>query len=76
MAEVSKRLPENVAGAFFVDDNCIDCDTCRCLGPRNFVRSDNGYSYVFKQPETEEEIEDVEDAIDCCPVSAIGKVED
>lgn len=24
------RRKENVAGEFYVDSSCIDCDTCRC----------------------------------------------
>src|SRR5207302_10275872 len=29
MANPKKRVPENVAGDFFVDSTCIDCDACR-----------------------------------------------
>ncbi len=28
MANRARRLPENVAGDFFVDETCIDCDAC------------------------------------------------
>jgi len=74
MADIKNKVPENAEGPFFVDDSCIDCDTCRCISPGNFRRSDeHGYSYVYRQPTTEEERELVEEAIDCCPVGAIGK---
>ena len=33
MANPKLRLEENVAGEFFVDSTCIDCDTCRQLAP-------------------------------------------
>ena len=33
---------------------------------------DNGYSYVYKQPETEEDIELCNEALNECPVEAIG----
>jgi ferredoxin len=66
-------MPENVPGAFYVDSSCIDCDVCRDTAPDNFTRSDeNGYSFVFKQPETEEELELCKEAMTACPVEAIG----
>ena len=37
------------------------------------MRSDkNNYSFVFKQPETEEEKALCDEALLCCPVEAIG----
>ena len=40
----------------------------------NFTRNDNEcFSYVFKQPETPEEELLCKDALDNCPVEAIGK---
>jgi ferredoxin len=51
MAERSKRIPDNVAGSFYVDRECIDCDLCRETAPENFQRNeDEGFSYVYKQP--------------------------
>jgi ferredoxin len=77
MADIKNKVPENVDGIFFVDDSCIDCDTCRCISPANFRRSEeHGYSYVYRQPATAEEAELVEEAIECCPVGAIGKSEE
>lgn len=73
MAEREDKLPENVPGKFYVDRNCIDCDVCRDTSPKNFTRYDeNGYSYVYKQPATPEELEFCEEAMDACPVEAIG----
>jgi ferredoxin len=73
MAEIKNRLSENAAGNFFVDSQCIDCDVCRDTAPANFRRNDdNGYSYVYKQPETPEELELCKEAFDACPVEAIG----
>ncbi len=73
MAEIEDKLRENVRGKFYVDRNCIDCDVCRDTSPENFKREDeNGYSYVYKQPETDEEAELCEEALDACPVEAIG----
>ncbi len=73
MAEVRDSLPDNVPGKFFVDRQCIDCDVCRDTAPRNFTRNDeNGYSYVYKQPENAEELALCEEALMACPVEAIG----
>ena len=73
MAEIEDKLPDNVRGKYYVDDQCIDCDVCRDTSPANFTRNDeNGYSYVHKQPETPAEIELCEEALMACPVEAIG----
>ena len=58
---------------FYVDTQCIDCDVCRETAPNNFDRmEDGGYSYISKQPENEEEAEQCVEAIEACPVEAIG----
>src|SRR5712691_11378630 len=73
MADIANRYAENVAGKFFVDDQCIDCDLCRETAPANFTRSDDGgYSYVQKQPTTPEEEALCKEAMEGCPVEAIG----
>jgi len=73
MAELKDKLPDNVPGKFYVDRECIDCDVCRDTSPANFRRNDeNGYSYVYKQPETSEELALCKEAFDACPVEAIG----
>ena len=73
MPDRSERVPENKAGAYYVDSTCIDCDVCRDTAPENFCRSDaNSYSYVYKQPLNEEELAACEEAVLCCPVEAIG----
>ena len=73
MAELKDKLPDNVSGRFYVDTQCIDCDVCRDTAPSNFARNDeNGYSFVYKQPETTEELELCKEAFDACPVEAIG----
>jgi ferredoxin len=67
------RVKENVPGAYYVDSSCIDCDVCRDTAPESFTRCDeNNYSFVFKQPEGEEELAAAEEAVLCCPVEAIG----
>ena len=73
MADKEDINPENVKGEFYVDSQCIDCDLCRETAPNNFTREeDEGYSYVFKQPENDEEREQCVEAMEGCPVEAIG----
>ena len=74
MADKNDKRPESVTGKFYVDSQCIDCDLCRETAPKNFTRQDDGgYSYVFKQPESQEEIDKCMEALEGCPVDAIGK---
>lgn len=73
MADREDKNSENVSGKFYVDSQCIDCDLCRETAPNNFARAeDEGYSYVFKQPENDEEIAQCREAMEGCPVEAIG----
>jgi ferredoxin len=73
MADAANKYAENVEGKFYVDDQCIDCDLCRETAPANFKRNDDGgHSYVYKQPETPEEEALCKEAMEGCPVEAIG----
>ena len=73
MADLSERYQDNVNGRYFVDEQCIDCNLCREEAPKNFTRQEEeGYSYVYKQPENEEEEEMCKNAMEGCPVEAIG----
>lgn len=73
MANKDAKYPDNAPGKFYVDDTCIDCDACRATAPDNFNRNEEGgYSFVSKQPENDEEIQLCKDAMEGCPVEAIG----
>ena len=73
MADRDDKNEDNVNGKFYVDSQCIDCDLCRETAPANFQRSeDNGYSYICKQPENDEETSQCVEAMEGCPVEAIG----
>ena len=64
MAIIADRLEYNVAGRFYVDSSCIDCDQCRVQAPDFFGRDpETGTSYVKRQPDT---------ADDVAPVSLLG----
>ncbi len=73
MPDSTIRQRENVPGTYYVDTTCIDCDVCRDIAPDNFVRQDDeGYSYVYRQPKNEQEISLCKEALEACPVEAIG----
>jgi glyoxylase-like metal-dependent hydrolase (beta-lactamase superfamily II)/ferredoxin len=71
MADLKKKVEENVAGEFFVDRTCIDCDTCRQLAPGVFAEAAM-YSYVHSQPRTADETRAAIRALLACPVGSIG----
>jgi glyoxylase-like metal-dependent hydrolase (beta-lactamase superfamily II)/ferredoxin len=71
MADPALRLPENVPGDFFVDSTCIDCDACRIFAPSVFS-DERDQSYVFHQPQTEDELLAAQKALISCPTSSIG----
>ena len=73
MADIANKYPENITGKYYVDNQCIDCDLCRETAPSNYTRNDDGgYSYVFKQPSTPDEEAQCKEAMEGCPVEAIG----
>jgi ferredoxin len=73
MADPANKYPENVGGPYYVDDQCIDCDLCRETAPANYKRNDDGgHSFVYKQPESPEEEALCKEAMEGCPVEAIG----
>lgn len=71
MADATKAVPENVAGEFFVDSTCIDCDTCRQIAPQVYgaVRD---YSFVRAQPRCNGERRAALHALLACPTGSIG----
>ncbi len=73
MAEKIDRLHENTAGKYYTTGDCIDCDRCRDTAPSVFRRDDEiQYSIVYRQPEHEEERAQAAEAMEGCPVEAIG----
>jgi len=71
MADKTKKTPGNAPGRYYVDEECILCNDCVERAPESFATGDN-YAYVKKQPQTSEEEEQCQDAMDSCPTNAIG----
>lgn len=72
MADKNDRWPQNAPGKWYVDRQCIDCDLCRTTAPASFARSEDGFSFVSRQPRSKEEEAQCRQAAAECPVEAIG----
>ena len=82
MADRNDSWEDNVGGvtvikekkySFFVDRECILCSVCSDAAPDNFKISDEeDHDICFKQPESDEELEQCLEAMENCPVEAIG----
>ncbi len=73
VAEKEAKWEMNAVGKFYVDDQCIACDACCVEAPEFFFMNDeDAHAYVAKQPNNESELEDCINALQACPVAAIG----
>ena len=82
MADRDDKYEDNIGGAvtingkkysFYVDTECILCSVCSDCAPANFrVSDDDDHDIVYKQPENEDELEQCREAMNDCPVEAIG----
>ena len=82
MADKGDKWNDNIGGftiiagkkvSFYVDRECILCSVCEDVAPNNFRLSDNStHDICYKQPESEQEMEECIEAMECCPVEAIG----
>jgi glyoxylase-like metal-dependent hydrolase (beta-lactamase superfamily II)/ferredoxin len=74
MARPDLRHRGNAAGAWYVDERCIDCGTCRDLAPDTFA--DVGpQSVVWRQPESAAAEEGAWLAAQACPTQSIGALD-
>ena len=68
--------PKQVPGKYWIDANtCVSCDSCSYEAPNNICREDydgNYTAYVYRQPETPKEVDDLREAMNGCPVGAIS----
>jgi glyoxylase-like metal-dependent hydrolase (beta-lactamase superfamily II)/ferredoxin len=71
MADRRRAVAENVPGDFFVDETCIDCDTCRQLAPAIFGET-RASSFVRLQPQAPETERAALQALLACPTGSIG----
>lgn len=57
-------------------DTCIGCGACTNIAEEVFTFDEDGYAKANNSKITDENMDDVELAIDSCPVEAIVKDED
>ncbi len=78
MADRKNKITDNINGPFYVDTDCIRCGNCADVALENFARGfapdqeDEDFYYVHKQPQSDEEHDNCEQAMEECPVDAIG----
>ncbi|MDM8514643.1 ferredoxin [Desulfobacterales bacterium HSG16] len=77
MADKSRKFSMNISGRYYVEKDCIGCTLCAETAGENFkINSAEElffeHSYVFKQPDTEEQEALCNEAMENCPASAIG----
>jgi len=71
MADRARAFPDNAPGSFFVDRDCIDCETCYTLAPEVFEDA-RGHARVRRQPEGDRERRRAQMALVACPTASIG----
>jgi ferredoxin len=82
MADPKNKWPDNGGGesfikgkrySFYVDRECILCSVCSDAAPNNFRMSDQeDHDICYKQPQDAEELAQCNEAMENCPVEAIG----
>jgi len=73
MASKEDRHEKNVPGKYYVDTTCAMCQSCMEFAPDFLGETEEGDQVVVtKQPKTDEEIEQMEEALAACPTESIG----
>ena len=71
MADKLSRQPQNVPGPWYVDMSCALC-RMRLEEAPNLLKYTKDETAVYFLPETSEEIDAAQRAMDVCPTLAIG----
>lgn len=73
MADKLSKQPENALGAWYVDTSCALCRLCLEEAPDLLkYNADETAVHFSKQPETPEETDAAQRAMEVCPTLAIG----
>lgn len=80
MSNKNLKHPDNIPGPWYCTDpddedgeGCIACNVCYAGAPEFFKEDEDGNAYVYKQPQTPDEIELCTEQMEACPVMSIGK---
>lgn len=60
---------------YVVSNECIGCQACIGVASDNFEMGNDNKAFLKKQPKTEQEIDESNQAIEICPVNAISIIE-
>lgn len=71
MADPADRFESNVPGRYYVDRTCVHCELCKEIAPDHFTQS-KYEGFVCRQPVTDDEERVCRNALENCPVGAIG----
>ena len=75
MADPHSKTKGNTKGKYYVDTSCIACDACVLAAEEHFkinTDSEPAFAFVCKQPETPEQEDACQEAMESCPVESIG----
>ena len=79
MSNLNKKHTKNIPGAFYCTDpddeggeGCIACNVCYTGAPDFFTEDDDGNAYVYKQPQSADDIALCREQMEACPVASIG----
>ena len=73
MADKDLKWEKNEKGKYYVDQTCIAAKYCVSVAPDHFRMDESGgHAVLVRQPEGAAEEELVRDAVNGCPVGAIG----
>jgi ferredoxin len=73
MARNDRIQPQNHPGRYYVDTGCIACALCPEIAPMVFREDiEEGFVFVYCQPPDEAGERLCREAMDICPVNAIG----
>ena len=72
MADKNEKNEFNVSGKYYVDSQCIGCALCASTAEGLFEMTDSGCACVAKQPENDADVALCNEALESCPVQAIG----
>lgn len=73
MGNLNDRYEDNVPGPYYTDRNCVLCNECFEIAPGHFRMAEAGeHMIVYKQPETPDQVELCRQAMEGCPMDAVG----
>ena len=64
-------IKKEITLKFIVNESCVGCGLCANICPQVFQMTDNGTAEVYVEEVDEEYVQQAQEAMEGCPVSAI-----